>query len=126
MLPSQLDTPQNLEGQAAGEPDAELDGNSEVAKTSILSDELRAKVKAIKSEYADRKFHIFDVNPFFEELVKEGRPAPSPEILTKLLELFGFLKNKDDLLLCLMTPAELNSFLGNTHKGLKHIERMFF
>jgi hypothetical protein len=80
-LPSHLD----FEGQAAGELDAKLDDDNREAK---LSDELRAKENAIKSEYAGREFHIFDVKSFFQELVKEGRPAPSPEALSKLLELF--------------------------------------
>jgi len=123
-LPSHLDTPQNSEGeQAADEPDAELDGNSEAA----MPDGLLAKEDAIKSEYADREFHIFDVNSFFQELVKEGRPAPSPEALTKLLELFAFLEKKDSPL-SVMTPADLKSFLDKTHKAqarLRYMERMF-
>jgi len=118
-LPSHLDTPQILEGQAAGESAAELgDDNSETATTSSLPDELRVKEEAIKSEYADREFHIFDVNSFFQELVKEGRPAPSPEVLNKLLELFAFLEKKDAPLL-LMTPANLKSFLDQTHEDLE-------
>jgi len=127
-LPSHLDTPQNLEGQATDEPDAELDDNSEAAIASLLPDELLAKVNAIKSEYADREFNIFDVNSFFQELVKEGRPAPSPEVLTKLLELFAFLEKKDEPL-SVMTPAGLKSFLGKTHKAqarLRYMERMYF
>ena len=112
-LPNHLDTPQNLEGQAAGEPDA----NSEAAMTS-LPDELRDKINAIISEYADREFHIFDVNSFFQELVKEGRPAPSPEVLTKLLDLFTFLEKKDSPLL-LMTPADLKSFLDGTQRAME-------
>ena len=114
-LPTHLDTPQNSEGQAAaGEVDAELDDNSEVVKTSSLTDELRAKEEAIKSEYADRKYHIYDVNSFFQELVKEGRPAPSHEVLNKLLELFTFLEKKDVLPLSLMTPVDLMSFFGGS------------
>jgi hypothetical protein len=112
-LPSHPDTFQNFEGQAAGELDAVLDNSSE-AKTYLSSDELCAKENAIRSEYADREFHIFDIKSFFQELVKEGRPAPSPEALTKLLELFAFLENKDDPL-CVMTPADLKSFLQKTH-----------
>ena len=105
-LPSQPDTPQNFEGQAAGGATAKLDDNS-----SSLSDELlRTKEDAIKSEYADQEFHIFDVESFFQELVKEGRPAPSSEALNKLLEIFTFLKKGDDSL-CVMTPANLRSFL---------------
>jgi hypothetical protein len=83
-LPGYLDTPQNSEGQAAGEAAGLGDDNSETAMTSSLPDELHAKEEAIKSVYADREFHIFDVNFFFQELVKEGRPAPSPEVLTTL------------------------------------------
>ena len=120
-LPSDFDKPQNLEGEAAaGEPDAELDDSSVEATASSLPDELRAKEKAIKSEYADREFHIFDVNSFFQELVKEGRPAPSPEILTKLLELFAFLEKKGNPL-CVMTPADLKSFLGKTRKAQERL-----
>ena len=64
-LPSHFDTPQPFESQAADEPDAKLDDNSQAEATTSLSDELRAKEDAIKSEYADRKFHIFDVKSFF-------------------------------------------------------------
>lgn len=126
-LPSHLDTSQDLEGQAADEPDLDAlledNSDSEAAMTSLLPDELRAKMNAIFSEYADRQFHIFDVNSFFQELVKEGRPGPSPEVLTKLLDLFAFLEKKDDPLL-LMTPADLKSFLDKTHKALKRRKLM--
>ena len=115
-LPSHLDTPQDSEVQAADEPNAELDGNSEAAATSLMPDGLLAKENAIKAEYADREFHIFDVNSFFQELVKEGRPAPSPEALTKLLELFEFLEKKDNPL-SVMTPADLKSFLDKAHEA---------
>ena len=117
-LPSHLDAPVNFEDHqaAAGEPDARLDdGDSSEAKTSLSDDELRAKENAIKSEYADRKFHIFDVKSFFQELVKEGRPAPSPEALTKLLDFFALLE-KTDTPLCVVTRADLKSFLEKTHK----------
>ena len=126
-LPSLLDTPQNLEGQAADEPDSKLDDNCE-AKISLLSDELRRKENAIKSEYAYREFNIFDVKSFFQELVKEGRPAPSPDALTKLLELFAFLENNDTQL-CVMTPADLKTFLEKIRKAqarLKIMEGMYF
>ena len=139
-LPTHLDTPQNSEGQAAGESDAaNLDGNSE-ANTSPLLDELRAKEDAITSEYTDRMFHVFDVKSFFEELVKEGRPAPSPELLTKLLELFAFLEKDNDASpaptppappkreMSLMTPAYLNSFFEKTYEAqaiLKYMEQMY-
>jgi hypothetical protein len=111
-LPSHLDRPRNFEGQVADELDAKLDDKSE--ETS-LSDELQDKENAIKSEYADREFHIFDVKSFFQELVKEGRPAPSPEALTDLLELFAFLE-KEKTQLRVMAPAELNSFRNYTSK----------
>ena len=137
--PSHLDsdTPQSFERQGAEEPEAEnnLDDNSK-AKTSLLSYELRVKEDAIKSEYADRKFHIFDVKSFFEELVKEGRPAPSPEALTKLLELFAFLEktpSRDDASassrISLMTLADLKSFFEMTHEAqnyLRYMEQMNF
>lgn len=116
-LPSQPDPPQNFEGQAAGGPDAMLDEG----KDSLLSDELRAKEDAIKSEYADQEFHIFDVESFFQELVKEGRPAPPSEALTKLLEIFTFLKKGNDSL-CVMTPADLRSFLKRTNPRLSRGE----
>jgi hypothetical protein len=122
-LPGYLDTPQDSEGQAAGEAAGLGDDNSETATTSSLPDELDAKEEAIKSEYADREFHIFDVNSFFQELVNEGRPAPSPEVLTKLLELFAFLEKKDAPLL-LMTPAHLKSFLDQTHEDLERRKLM--
>lgn len=115
-LPSHPDMPRNFEGQvtaAAGEPDAEVDDNSE--REASLSDKLSAKENAIKSEYADREFHIFDVKTFFQELVKEGRPAPSPEALTKLLEFFASLE-KTDTPLSVMTQADLKSFLEKTRK----------
>jgi hypothetical protein len=103
--------PQTFEGQAAGEPHAKLNEKYEAnTSSSLLSDELRAKENAIKSEYADQEFHIFDVKSFFQELVKEGRPAPSHEALTKLLERFAFLEKENDSL-CVMTPADLRSFL---------------
>ena len=127
-LPNLVDTsstPLNLEGQSAVESDAKLDNSSEGA---ITPDELRDKENAIVSEYADREFHIFGVSSFFQELVKEGRPAPSPEILTKLLELFEFL-DKRFASLKVMTPADLNSFLDKTSlaKGIiRHMARMFF
>ena len=116
-LPSHFDTPQNVE----------LDDNSD-AKTSFLSVELCAKENAIRSEYAGRGFHLFDVNSFFQELVKEGRPPPSPEALTKLLELFAFLEKKD-FSLCLMTLADLKWFLNKTHIAqarVRYMEQMSF
>ena len=134
LLPSHFDTPQSTEGQDADEPDAENldDSDNSDANTPLLADELadelRIKENAIKFEYADRMFHIFDVKSFFEELVKEGRPVPSPEALTKLLEIFAFLEKtsgNDALapsrLLSLMTPADLKSFFGMTHEGEDYI-----
>ena len=56
-----------------------------------------------------RRFHIFDVKSFFRELIKEGRPAPSPEALTRLLDIFAALEK--DKLIRLMTLADLTSFL---------------
>ena len=81
----------------------------------------------MESEYADREFHVFDVKSFFQELVK-GRPAPSPEALTKLLELFAAFEKKDNPL-CVMTPADLTSFLEKTREiqaNLRHIETLVF
>ena len=68
------------------------------------------------------------LNLFFQELVKEGRPAPSPEALTKLLELF-VSSDKNDTPLCVMTPADLKSFLKKTREAqarLRYMERMYF
>ena len=101
-LPDHPDMPQNSNGQVT-------EDNSEV-KTSLSDKELRAKERAITSEYADRQFQIFDVRSFFQELVKESRPAPSPAALTRLLELFEVLENKDEQKLCFMTRAQFNSF----------------
>ena len=52
--------------------------------------------------------------------MKEGRPAPSPEGLSKLLELFATLKEVDKpRKLCIMTQADLNTFLENTQYMLE-------
>ena len=101
-----FDLPQIFEA----EPDADSDDNSG-AKTTLSNEELHAKENDIKSEHADQQSHIFDVKSFFQELVKEGRPAPSSEALTKLLELFAALEEKvqDRYSLRLMTPADLTS-----------------
>jgi hypothetical protein len=114
---SRDDKPQRPEGQIAAKPDTELEDSSG-AKASLVDQELRAKEIAIKSEYADRRFHIFDVESFFQELVKEGRPAPSPEALTKLLRIFAMSKGISDRpqQIHLMRPADLTSYLKKTHK----------
>ena len=97
--------------QAAAEPDANVDDISRV-DTFLSDQELHAQEEAIKSEYTDREYQIFDIESFFQELVKEGRPAPSPEALTKLLEIFVILQRKDRRRpLCLMTQADLSEFL---------------
>jgi hypothetical protein len=103
--------PQNCDDQNAGAPDAKLDDNSG-ATMSMSDKELLAKENDIKSEYADRKYHILNVKSFFQELIKEGRPAPSPEALTKLLELFAALEEKNKTFV--MTPANLTSFVKKT------------
>jgi hypothetical protein len=41
-------------------------------------------VSAIKSEYADQKFHISSKNSSKKD--SEGRPEPSPEALTKYVD----------------------------------------
>ncbi|KAF8800188.1 hypothetical protein BYT27DRAFT_7342549 [Phlegmacium glaucopus] len=96
---SNPEKPQNSEGQATGESELE----------NFL--EMLARERAIKSEYADRGFHIFDVKSFFQELVKEGRTVSSPEALTKLLETFAILKIDRHKTLRIMTQADLTSFL---------------
>lgn len=80
--------------QAAAKPDANVEDNSR-ANTFLSDQELHAQEEAIKSEYTDREYEIFDVKSFLQELVKEGRPAPSPEALTNLLEIFVTLQRKD-------------------------------
>ena len=82
------DIPQNSDGQAT-------EDNSGV-NTSLSDEELHVEETTIISEYADRQFHLFNIKSFFPELVKEGRPALSPAALTRLLELFEILGNKDE------------------------------
>jgi hypothetical protein len=110
LLTSLSSKPQNCEDQNAGVSDAKLDDNSG-AMMFMSDEELLAKENDIKSGYADRMYCIFNVKSFFQELIKEGRPAPSPEALTKLLELFAALGEKKDISLCVMTPADLTSFM---------------
>ena len=45
--------------------------------------------RSLPSQADSSSTSLTDIKSFFEELVKEGRPAPSPEVLSKLLELFA-------------------------------------
>ena len=78
---------------------------------SFLFTQLKKSLEldAILDNNSKQWFHIFDVKSFFQELIKEGRAAPSPEALTRLLDILATLEK--DKLICLMTLADLTSFL---------------
>ena len=77
LCPVTLGCLQISRAQVSGEPDAKLEDNSG-AKDSELSDEkLHDKEAAIRFEYADWQFHMFDVESFFQELHSQGRKTGS-------------------------------------------------
>lgn len=68
------------------------------------------------SSHTERSF-IFDIRSFFEVL---GRPAPSPEALTKLQGFFFAFLERADTPLCVMTMADLKSFLEIQPRHLRY------
>ncbi|KAF8165997.1 hypothetical protein B0H34DRAFT_649747 [Crassisporium funariophilum] len=54
----------------------------------------RDKLGSINAEYADKLYEIFDLQSFFQELAREGRPLPPAHEYARLEELFAKLDTK--------------------------------
>ncbi|KAF8149500.1 hypothetical protein B0H34DRAFT_189400 [Crassisporium funariophilum] len=89
------DAPAGLVGSCGDPLSAPVPKWLEDEKREWLEDQKRAKLKSITAEYADKMYELFDLQSFFQELAREGRPAPPADAYARLEELFAKLTTRE-------------------------------
>jgi len=65
----------------------------------------------LQESYEDRMYRTYDLEDFFGELVAEGRPAPDPDALAKLVAGFSALRSGQEGYK-LMSPKEFSELFS--------------